>query len=76
MERPKMGFGIPTTEWLSAELKPLVLFHLSTEQINKFGILNATYVQILLNDFFAGKEVNPERIWILLMLQMWLEKWN
>jgi asparagine synthase (glutamine-hydrolysing) len=76
MERPKMGFGIPTGEWLSAELKPLVLYHLSEEQINKFGILNAQYVKKLLNDFFAGNEINPERIWILLMLQMWLAKWN
>jgi asparagine synthase (glutamine-hydrolysing) len=76
MERPKMGFGIPTTEWLSNELKPMVQFHLSEEQINKFGILDADYVKKLLNNFFEGKEINPERIWILLMLQMWLEKWN
>ena len=76
MERPKMGFGIPTTEWLSKELKPLVMFHLSQEQIKKFGILDETYVQKLLNDFFKGNEINPERIWILLMLQMWLDKWK
>jgi len=76
MERPKMGFGIPTTEWLSNELKPIVQFHLSEDQINKFGVLDADYVKKLLDNFFEGKEINPERIWILLMLQMWLEKWN
>jgi asparagine synthase (glutamine-hydrolysing) len=62
MEIPRMGFGIPTTEWLSNELKPMVQFHLSEEQINEFGVLDADYIKKLLNNFFEGKEINPERI--------------
>jgi asparagine synthase (glutamine-hydrolysing) len=76
MDRPKMGFAIPTEKWLKWDLKPLLEFHLSEKQINKFGILNYEYIAILLQRFENGKEGNPERLWIILMLQMWLEKWK
>jgi asparagine synthase (glutamine-hydrolysing) len=76
MDRPKMGFAIPTEKWLKGDLKSLLYFHLSKGQINKFGILNYEYISELLKRFENGKEVNPERLWIILMLQMWLEKWK
>jgi asparagine synthase (glutamine-hydrolysing) len=76
MDRPKMGFAIPTEKWLKGELKSLLHFHLSKSQVNKFGILNYEYIAELLKRFENGKEVNPERLWIILMMQMWLDKWK
>ena len=75
MERPKMGFGIPVGEWLNNELKGHIEEHLSEKAINKYGVLNYQVVSKMLSNFYQGKEKNPDRIWILLMLQMWLAKW-
>lgn len=76
MDRPKMGFGIPTEKWLRGDLNELLHFHLSEKQINEFGFLNPKFTNDVLKRFESGKEINAERIWILLMLQMWFEKWK
>jgi asparagine synthase (glutamine-hydrolysing) len=75
MERPKMGFGIPVGEWLTNELKSHIDEHLSETAINKYGVLNYQVVSKMLNNFYKGEDKNPDRIWIILMLQMWLAKW-
>jgi asparagine synthase (glutamine-hydrolysing) len=75
MERPKMGFAIPLETWLTKELKPLVLEHLSAEKIRAHGIFNESEVIKLRDDFFNGRREKYLKIWHLLMFQMWYDKW-
>jgi asparagine synthase (glutamine-hydrolysing) len=75
MERPKMGFSIPVETWLSKELKPLVLAHLSPHKINAHGIFNEQEVKKLYTEFFNGSKEKHLKIWHLLMFQMWYDKW-
>lgn len=75
MERPKMGFAIPVENWLSNELKPLVLDYLSSTSVQSHGILNVKEVEKLCHGFFNGRKEKYLKIWHLLMFQQWYLKW-
>jgi asparagine synthase (glutamine-hydrolysing) len=75
MERPKMGFAIPIAKWLQNDLKDIVAFHLSTEQVTKYGLLNNAEVLKYKQAFYAGKTELVPKMWYMLMLQMWCDKW-
>ncbi len=75
MDRPKMGFGIPIANWLEHELKPFVDNYLNDAFILKQDIFNIDEVQRLKKAFYGGKKERAEKIWFLLMFQMWYDKW-
>lgn len=75
MERPKMGFGVPVNNWLVNELRPLVDHYLSVEYLAKQEIFNTQYVVDLKAEFYKGKKEKAEKIWYLLMFQLWFEQW-
>lgn len=75
MERPKMGFAIPIDKWMQKELKEKVLFYLDYNRIKKQGIFNADVVSEYLTKFMQGKRELGNKIWYMLMFQMWHEKW-
>lgn len=75
MDRPKMGFGIPIHTWLKNELQPYLQQYLGQKFIHEQNIFNAATVDKLLNSFTEGKIEKVEKIWHLLMFQMWYDKW-
>ncbi len=75
MDRPKMGFGIPIADWMQGELKPFADRYFEESFIAKQNIFNNTEVQRLRNSFYNGKIERSEKIWYLLMFQMWYDKW-
>ncbi|HQY12524.1 MAG TPA: asparagine synthase (glutamine-hydrolyzing) [Ferruginibacter sp.] len=75
MDRPKMGFGIPIAGWLESELKPFVDRYLDEAFILKQDIFNNDEVQRIRKAFYNGKKERAEKIWFLLMFQMWYDKW-
>lgn len=76
MDRPKMGFAIPIGEWLTKELKTQVEYYLDENRISAQGLFNPAYVSDLKRQFFAGKKELTNKIWYMLMFQMWFEKWG
>ena len=75
MDRPKMGFGIPLEKWLAGELKHFVDELLSEEYIEKQAIFNNGEIQRLRFAFNNGKLELAEKIWSILMFQMWYQRW-
>ena len=75
IDRPKMGFGIPIVSWLETELKPFVDRYLDDAFIIKQGIFNNDEVQRIREAFYNGKKERAEKIWFLLMFQMWYDRW-
>jgi asparagine synthase (glutamine-hydrolysing) len=75
MDRPKMGFGIPIAAWLEHELKSYVDQYLDEGFIAKQNIFNNTEVQKIKKSFYNGKVERAEKIWYILMFQMWYDKW-
>ncbi len=75
MDRPKMGFGIPIASWLEHELKPFVDRYFDEAFILHQDIFNNEEVQRIKRSFYNGKKERAEKIWFLLMFQMWYDKW-
>lgn len=75
MNRPKMGFGIPIATWLQNDLKPFVDHYFNEKFIEKQDIFNNDIIQKIKRSFYDGKIERSEKIWSLLMFQMWYDKW-
>ncbi len=75
MERPKMGFGIPIAQWLTVDLKYLVDQYFSESYLKSQAIFKIKETQKIIHDFYNGKKERAEKIWYLLMFQMWYDKW-
>lgn len=75
MDRPKMGFGIPIADWLHKDLKHFVDQYFDSEFIKKQNIFNNDEIQRVKRSFYEGKTGRAEKIWYLLMFQMWYDRW-
>ena len=74
VERPKHGFVIPLDKWLKGALYPMVMDYLNEDKIKKEGIFNPDAVSSCVKDFFRGS-INVNKIWFLLVFEMWKERW-
>jgi asparagine synthase (glutamine-hydrolysing) len=68
---PKRGFVLPLAAWLRAELRPLAERLLSDEHVVRQGIFRAGLAERLLRPHLDGQRDESERLWPLLMLQLW-----
>jgi asparagine synthase (glutamine-hydrolysing) len=74
-DRPKWGFSIPLQKWLKGDLKYLIDDYLSDVMINKYGVLNNQIVNDLKYRFFTkNHDYLYNRLWLLIVLQRFLEK--
>lgn len=76
MERPKMGFGIPVHRWLRNELKWMLYEYLDETKLKQQDFLNYKAVKQCVNAFLnQEKNVDHQRVWFLLIFQMWFDHW-
>jgi len=76
-DRPKTGFNLPVYKWLKTEYWQKKMGELlGFERIKKQGIFDPEYIANLVDRFNAGKYVNPDKLWLLIIFQMWFDKWN
>ncbi|TWI76907.1 asparagine synthase (glutamine-hydrolysing) [Desulfobotulus alkaliphilus] len=75
MDRPKKGFSVPVFYWFKNELRQFLLHYLDEQKIREAGIFNPLKVARLRDTYLAGSNLNINQIWLLLMFEMWREKW-
>lgn len=75
LDRPKMGFAIPIEKWLTTDLKSVVDYYLQDDKIASQAIFSSTYIKNLKSDFYSGKLELAQKLWYVLMFEMWYEKW-
>jgi asparagine synthase (glutamine-hydrolysing) len=76
MNRPKMGFIVPIMGWFRNELKDMVMHHLSDQRLRQDGIFNMREVAGLRDRYLKGHSENVQKLWHLLIFQMWKERWT
>lgn len=76
LDRPKKGFSVPYFAWLRSDLRDLLEHHLSTTQVDRFGVLNSRFVGRFKKRFLAGDTKTNVGVWNLLMFQMWMDRWQ
>jgi asparagine synthase (glutamine-hydrolysing) len=75
MDRPKMPFLAPLKVWFKDELKEKVQYYLGEGQLKESGLFNAAPIIQLREEYLAGRLVNYQKLWNLLVFQLWYERW-
>ncbi len=75
INRPKKGFGIPLNSWLAGPLYNWASEVLSRENIERDGLFEPDYVQLLLSQHRRQKADHRKKLWTLISWQMWYENW-
>ncbi|MEP6702475.1 MAG: asparagine synthase C-terminal domain-containing protein, partial [Betaproteobacteria bacterium] len=75
VHRGKQTFMPPLAEWLVGELKQQTLDALSPQRLGKRGLFRAGALEKLLHQHFSGQRNHRGRLWALLMLEMWFQRY-
>lgn len=75
LSRAKMGFGVPIGEWFRQELRDL-LDRLLDAKSYVGSILRRDWLERLTGEHLAGRANHEHRLWALLMLELWAERWR
>jgi asparagine synthase (glutamine-hydrolysing) len=75
MERPKRPFIAPLMVWFRDELKEQLKYYLSESSLSKTGVFDHAPIVKLRDEYLAGKKVNYQKLWQVLMFQLWYNQW-
>lgn len=73
IDRPKMGFGVPMSSWISGELKDWSCDLLNSTKIEEQGLINHLDVNKKLSEHLSGKADWHAHLWQVIVFQQWLE---
>lgn len=72
--RPKMGFGVPIKHWLGNELQSYSRDILLSAKAQGRGLFNHQVIERLLDEQRRDAKDNSWKLWTLLMLELWFER--
>lgn len=75
MDRPKKPFIAPLSVWFMEQLKDFFLHYLDSQKLSKEGFFNTAPILLMRDQFLNGKPINHQKLWNILMFEMWYEKW-
>jgi asparagine synthase (glutamine-hydrolyzing) len=75
LNRPKSGFGLPVYEWFKNDLKDYLFYYINEKELAKHNLINTKYAIKIRDEFISGKNREETQIWMLLMFQMWWDRW-
>ncbi len=70
-----MGFSVPIVEWFSDELKHFLDHYFDPIMLERQGLFDVASLLRLKTDYLSGNINNVNKLWLVLMFQMWYEKW-
>ena len=73
--RPKRGFGVPLDDWFRDELKTFTHDVLLDPTTLSRGYFQADSVRQLLREHTDGVFNHAQRLWMLLVLELWHREW-
>lgn len=74
--RPKMGFGVPIGPWFRNEMRGLAESRFLNSRAVARGWFEERTVKRLWEEHVSGRVDHDYRLWALLVLELWLEKWG
>ncbi len=76
IERPKMGFGVPVTDWIKGPLRDWAESLLSESALKDANLLEVKAVRKIWSEHLSGQGAMGYLIWDILMLQDWSSRWQ
>jgi len=73
-ERPKMGFGIPLSDWMRGPLSTWIEDLINPGMVKKHDILSSDIVWKIWQEHRSGSQDWGYWLWDLVSLQAWLEE--
>jgi asparagine synthase (glutamine-hydrolysing) len=74
LTRAKMGFGIPIGQWFRGSMQSSLRETLLSYKAQSRGLFNRDRVRQMIDHHVAGKVDHDQRLWSLLMLELWFER--
>ena len=74
--RRKMGFGVPLDHWFRHEMRDFAREVLFDPQTQSRGFFRPQAVQQLFEDHVSGRADHSQRLWSLLVLELWQREWS
>jgi len=74
LNRAKMGFGVPIGHWFRGAMQPFLRETLLSEKALGRGLFKPEMVLQTINSHVAGRMDHSHRLWSLLMLELWFER--
>jgi asparagine synthase (glutamine-hydrolysing) len=75
IDRPKQGFGAPLDAWFRGELSGLAREVLDPPRLTHGGLLDPAAAGRLLAEHRDGAADHGGRLWSMIQLQLWFERW-
>lgn len=75
MERPKRPFIAPLLVWFREDLREQLKYYLSESSLGKTGMFDPEPIVRLRDQYLAGSKVNYQKLWQVLMFQLWYDRW-
>jgi asparagine synthase (glutamine-hydrolysing) len=75
-ERPKRGFSIPLYEWFRGDLADLYRVYLDPHRLSRGGIFDGPRVGQHLSAYLSGRSSCGMQLWLLLVFELWKERWG
>jgi asparagine synthase (glutamine-hydrolysing) len=75
MERPKRPFIAPLMVWFREDLREQLRYYLSEKSLAVSGVFAAGPIIQLRDQYLAGRKVNYQKLWQVLMFQLWYDRW-
>jgi asparagine synthase (glutamine-hydrolysing) len=76
VNRRKMGFAVPVSEWFRTTLRDFLEDHLTSSRFVGRGIFSGEFVRQLIAEHVSGRRNNSHWLWMLLMFELWMRDWE
>jgi asparagine synthase (glutamine-hydrolysing) len=76
LRRKKVGFDIPAHDWFRGVLKPLLLDTVTEQAVKETGIFRWEGIQSIINRHMERRDSLGYHLWGLLILFLWIKRWN
>jgi asparagine synthase (glutamine-hydrolysing) len=76
LARPKAGFNVPMPVWIAGPLRELFRDVLAPTAVGRAGLVRPAYVERLLAEHEKRQADHSFRLYALLALHLWLERWG
>jgi len=73
IERPKMGFSVPISDWIKGPLKSWAHSLLFDVNNNNHGIFNTSEIEKIWDQHITGYRDHSASLWSILMFQAWYQ---